>query len=629
MFQKRFNVLTRAKLWKAHVENSIVVNAERIAQLEARFQSDLATEILLRKELQLRHDGLEKATIELLRFLLFTNVGFDGSQYLAVARRGDVLRLLKYPKQYHPQYTIGSLSGSQVTELVLSGRVTRIETAEFSLEGVLSPWKDASDLIAMVPGFSTLATLAIESETARFAERDPAEASAAYEATSVLLSRTPDLIDFLALGQSKAFPTLAGTPSGIPEPFTTSEQLPPFRVAAEPRVRSVVFLHNSFYHFNTLTEALRRQGWTATTVSVEAPDSPQRQFYHGEDINLYDSDPASMKQKIRSFFQSLPERCGTVHFCGQGHSSFFPSNFSLETQNVKLPWDMLELRRHNIVIGYSVSGCLDGGLASSFYAASGGVCDRCVWQERPDVCSDSKNKQWISKLDSFCDWISLETDWVTPERKSRRHVRGPVVYSVSSETWRPDLAIPENHTIEKHPGELLVYHAVGNYKSRSKGGRDIKGTGAVLAAIDRLKSEGFPIKLFFATDLPSRDVRYYQVQADIVIDQLNYGRLGANARETLMLGRPLITSLRPGRDDNPPWISECPAANASEYTIYEVLRDLAVDPERRQRMAKASRTFALRWYESDICAQRFEMVLDRVRNRLPADSVDLYSTPLI
>src|SRR5438105_4953404 len=51
--------------------------------------------------------------------------------------------------------------------------------------------------------------------------------------------------------------------------------------------RSVVFLNNSYYHFYYLAQALRRRGWDAVTVSLEAPDGPQSYFYHGEDVNLY------------------------------------------------------------------------------------------------------------------------------------------------------------------------------------------------------------------------------------------------------------------------------------------------------------------------------------------------------
>src|SRR5437867_11446411 len=52
--------------------------------------------------------------------------------------------------------------------------------------------------------------------------------------------------------------------------------------ARSPRAnRSVVFLHNSYYHFYYLAQALRRRGWDAITVSLEDPHGPQALYYHG------------------------------------------------------------------------------------------------------------------------------------------------------------------------------------------------------------------------------------------------------------------------------------------------------------------------------------------------------------
>lgn len=51
--------------------------------------------------------------------------------------------------------------------------------------------------------------------------------------------------------------------------------------------RNVVFLHNSYYHFYYLAQALRRRGWDALTVSLEDPNGPHANYYHGEDVNLF------------------------------------------------------------------------------------------------------------------------------------------------------------------------------------------------------------------------------------------------------------------------------------------------------------------------------------------------------
>ena len=44
--------------------------------------------------------------------------------------------------------------------------------------------------------------------------------------------------------------------------------------------------------------------------------------------------------------------------------------------------------------------------------------------------------------------------------------------------------------------------------------------------IERLKAEGHDVELIFFHDVPNRDVRYYQAQADIVVDMLTFGWFG-------------------------------------------------------------------------------------------------------
>jgi hypothetical protein len=41
----------------------------------------------------------------------------------------------------------------------------------------------------------------------------------------------------------------------------------------EDKKRSVLFLHQSYYHYYYLAKALRKRGWDAIAVSVENPNS--------------------------------------------------------------------------------------------------------------------------------------------------------------------------------------------------------------------------------------------------------------------------------------------------------------------------------------------------------------------
>jgi hypothetical protein len=386
------------------------------------------------------------------------------------------------------------------------------------------------------------------------------------------------------------------------------------------RQRSVVFLHNSYYNFFYLAAALRRRGWDAISVSLEDPQGPNARFYHGEDVNLFDTDPERYRRNIASFFKEVQSRFQMVHFYGRGHMSFFPEMFDDTPDYSVIPEDFLHLRRRGIKIGYSVCGCLDG-VAQSSVTAWSGACNRCVWQHHPTICADLRNLAWGHKVRMTCDLVATEgfpaLDW---QGGTGKIYREPLTTALDPEFWRPDLEIPARDQLPRGAGELIVYHGVGNYDLRARKGRDLKGTGAVMAAIERLRAEGAPVRLEFITDLPNREVRFVQAQSDIIVDQLNYGRYGAQAREGMMLGRPtvcFINKSEPGGAERLESIETCPLISATEATIYDVLKDLLSDVQKRRRIGVESRAFAMKWHSADACAKRFEAVYDRLLQGLP------------
>jgi glycosyltransferase involved in cell wall biosynthesis len=386
------------------------------------------------------------------------------------------------------------------------------------------------------------------------------------------------------------------------------------------RRRSVVFLHNSYYNFLYLAAALRRRGWDAVSVSLEDPQGPHARFYHGEDVNLFDPDRERFRRNLAAFFKEVETRFQMVHFYGRGHMSFFPEMFDDTADYGVIPEDFLHLRRRGIKIGYSVCGCLDG-VAQSSVTGWSGACHRCVWQHQPTVCADLRNLAWGHKVQMTCDLVATEgfpaLDW---QGAAGKIFREPLTTALDPEFWRPDLDIPERHRLSRAPGELIVYHGVGNYNMRAREGRDVKGTGAVVAAIDKLRAEGVSVRLEFVTDLPNTEVRFIQAQADVIVDQLNYGRYGAQAREGMMLGRPTVCYINKSEPHGARTlesIETCPLVSATEATLYDVLKSLLADRARRDAIGRESRAFAMKWHSADACAERFEEVYDRLLQGLP------------
>jgi len=391
--------------------------------------------------------------------------------------------------------------------------------------------------------------------------------------------------------------------------------------------RSIVFIHHAYYHFFYLANALRDRGWRAYSVSIEDPNSANTPYYHGEDLLIWDEDPWVRRELHRELFEAVKSNFKMVHVHGDNALTLFEKNLIYNNTRNGVPWDFLELKAHGVKIGHSISGCLTGQRQSVFNEKSGGVCDQCVWQNNSAVCSDLKNGFVNEKLERLLDLNAIEMDWpFDTSRQTPQTYFDPLTYCLDMDMWKPDLDIPDHiERLEREPGEILVFHAVGNYKTRdsSESRRNIKGTPAVIDAIERLRNEGVPVRLVFKTGVPSRDMRFYQIQADIIVDQLIYGRWGATARETMALGLPTICRLdRKQPDGIPPSqaLNECPLVDANPDTVYDAIKALALDADKRTAISKASRAFAKKWFGADACAARFEQVYDRMQ----ADKHPLY-----
>lgn len=382
--------------------------------------------------------------------------------------------------------------------------------------------------------------------------------------------------------------------------------------------RSVVFLHQNYYHFYYLAKALRARGWDAVLVSLESANSPHANFYHGDDINLFSDDHVEFRRSIREFFAHAKKRFRLLHFSGAGQMSFFPENWKWETDD---SWDIVDWKTSGRRVAYTTTGCNDGVAQSSVMKWSstgeaGNVCQKCPWQPDPAICNDSKNLGWGRKIERNCDAFFTEGYPALDYQMGAKTVREPTTMCLDSAFWRPDLPVPNEFKIIRQPGELLVYHGVGNYEARTQNGRNIKGTPAVIEAIERLKADGIPVRLVFVTGIKSTEVRFIQVQCDVIVDQLNYGRFGSTAQEGMMLGKPTVCYINPNepsQDDVLAYMRELPLISATEQTIYQVLKKLLLmDPEERSSISRASRLYALKWHSAEACAARYEQIYDQL-----------------
>ncbi len=338
-------------------------------------------------------------------------------------------------------------------------------------------------------------------------------------------------------------------------------------------------------------------------------------YGHGWDVRLeFDRRPTALARrsaKVLELFLSHK----VIHFSGVHNLRMLyfcdPVRWRNET-GADVRW----LKRLGKKIVYSHTGCLDGVSQTSFSKwGETPVCNECPWQHVPNICGDEVNLRWGKLRNSLCDYqISMGGNRVDYNDDPRVH-EIQQFYCLDPVVWNPDMTIPAAFRLPNANGTVRIYHSVGNYDLRTDAVTkvNLKSTHIYVPLIRRLKEDGLPVELIFVKDRPSTEVKYYQAQSDIVCDMLTFGFFGANVREALMLGKPVVCYLRGEwldsiRREQPDFVAELPVVSATPETVEAVLRDLILNPDKRREVGRRGREFALKWYSAD----RAAAVLDRI-----------------
>jgi hypothetical protein len=376
----------------------------------------------------------------------------------------------------------------------------------------------------------------------------------------------------------------------------------------------VLYVGQAYYNAWYLSRELRKLGWKADLLNFD-PNEASQIYYHGEDFRLDYSAPRPARRHFARYLRWLGEY-DIFHF-SNAHGITFGEPLREAAARYLRPGDEIRLlKRLGKRIVYTNNGCLDGVSQTSF--ASWGtrpVCEDCVWRTVPSVCSDERNLRWGAFRNSVADYqILLGGNRIDFNLDERVH-EVPEFYCLDEDFWQPGLEVPEEFRLGLSDSAVKIYHAVGNATSRSDAstGRNIKSSHIYLPLIEQLKHEGYDIELMHFENVPNRDLRFYQVQADIFVDMLTYGFFGATAREAMMLGKPVVCYLRPEwldsmRAEIPEYVDELPIVSATPDTIRAVLIDLIENPERRAEIGRRGREFAVKWHSSRAAARRFDEI---------------------
>jgi glycosyltransferase involved in cell wall biosynthesis len=182
--------------------------------------------------------------------------------------------------------------------------------------------------------------------------------------------------------------------------------------------------------------------------------------------------------------------------------------------------------------------------------------------------------------------------------------RGPwPVYDVVP----PAIVLKDWQPAPIEPGEALrVAHAPSK--------RRVKGTEAVLAAIDSLRARGAPIELDLIEGVPNREARLRYAAADLVIDQLRIGWYGMLAIESMALAKPVVVQLdeQAAAETEEAFGLELPLVRAGEQDLEGVLSDLIERRDSLPELGRRGREYAERVHGHTAVARKVLEIYERV-----------------
>jgi glycosyltransferase involved in cell wall biosynthesis len=379
--------------------------------------------------------------------------------------------------------------------------------------------------------------------------------------------------------------------------------------------KSVLYVGQAYYNNWYLSRALRKLGWTADLLNWDL--NPESQiYYHGQDFRIEYRSYEDINNFYQFFFNSL-SKYDVFHFANKGGLQFGePMRSATKKLLNQEGFEIRFLKALGKKIVYSNNGCLDGVSQTAFSQwGSESVCSICRWQSEPAVCSDERNLAWGKFRNEVADYQCLLGGNRVDYNKDPRVHEVPEFYCLDKEFWHPDVEIPEKYRLSALSLDgVRLYHTVGHRAERtSSDGVNIKSSHIYLPLINQLRNEGHQLDLIEPVGIPNREIIFLQAQADIFLEMLTYGWFGANAREAMMLGKPVICFLRPewlesARKEIPDYIDELPVISATPQTVKAVLLDLIMNKEKRLKIGCDSRRFAEKWHSAEAGACRFDQI---------------------
>jgi hypothetical protein len=171
----------------------------------------------------------------------------------------------------------------------------------------------------------------------------------------------------------------------------------------------------------------------------------------------------------------------------------------------------------------------------------------------------------------------------------------------------PAIVLPDWEPSPAEPRDVVrVAHAPSK--------RAVKGTEAVIAAVETLRARGAPIELDLIEGVPNREARLRYAAADVIVDQLKIGWYGMFAIESMALAKPVVVYLdeEAAAETEEAFGLELPLVRADEGNLENVLAGLLEVRETLAELGRRSREYVERVHAHTSVAKRVLEIYERV-----------------
>jgi hypothetical protein len=308
--------------------------------------------------------------------------------------------------------------------------------------------------------------------------------------------------------------------------------------------------------------AVRGLGYDSQTVVVGVYSINQRSDF---DVVLDRGGPAGLVRPYLAFGRFLHRDV---------HVLFLDGGLLANTALAALEGPLLRLAgRRLVVVPYGSDIAVPGFL---------GPFEGPVLKTYPDLVARASATR--SRVDRLLRNADVVVRNIQPGYLPRWDILWPTQLAIDTDAWRP-----ERTPSKANADELVVAHASNH--------RAVKGTDALVAAVDSLRAEGLRIRLELLERCSNDEVREAFGRADVVAEQFVAG-YGMTAVEAMSCGKPVLANLAwlPPEILADPAMRECPVVHTTVQTVGKRLRELASNPERRTELGRLGREHVLRYH---------------------------------